>query len=393
LVDLTITEARRIALHAQGFGRPRPKSIGEVIRRLGLIQLDFVNVLVPAHYLVVFSRLGPYSRARFDEVVYGRREFTEQWAHEASIVPVSTWPLLRHRMETHRVRPWGFEGVMAKHADYVKWVLEHIGERGPLSAADLPAPEGLGDRTGDGWSAMGPRAVLEAHFGRGALAVTKRLANFARAFDLVERVLPEEHHGKQISREDAQRELLYLAARACGVGTLKDLADYYRMPASEARPRVAELVGSGEVREARVEGWTDTAYLHRDAVPGKVERAALLSPFDPVVWFRPRAERLFDFNYRIEIYRPEAKRKWGYYCLPFLMGERIVARVDLRAERKERTLVVAAAHLEAHADGAETAAALMRELRLLARWLDLDSIRVRRRGNLARALAAVRESA
>jgi uncharacterized protein YcaQ len=399
VLDLTIAEARRIAVRAQGFARPRPKreasarQIADVIRRLGLIQLDFVNVLVPAHYLVVYSRLGPYSRARFDDVVYASREFTEQWAHEASIVPVSTWPLLRHRMETHRVRPWGFEEVMAKHPGYVHWILEHIGERGPLSAADLPAPEGLRERTEDGWSSMGPRAILEAHFGRGALAVTKRLSNFSRTFDLAERVLPEVHYRKQVSREDSQRELLRVAAKASGVGTLNDLADHYRMPVGEARPRVAELVEAGELCTVRVEGWKEAAYLHKDAVGGKVVAAALLSPFDPLVWFRPRAERLFDFEYRIEIYTPEAKRKWGYYCLPFLMGERIVARVDLRAERKERVLVVAAAHLEAHADKAVTAAALMRELRLMAKWLGLDSIRVSRRGNLARALAAVRESA
>ena len=392
-MDLSISEARRIALNAQGFVRPRPKRIEDVIRRLGLIQLDFVNVLIPAHYLIVFSRLGPYSRARFDDVVYRSGEFTEQWAHEASIVPVSTWPLLRHRMEQHRVRPWGFEKVMAKHAEYVDWMLQQVRQRGPLSASDFPSPDGLRERTPDGWSGMGPRAILEAHFGRGALAVAKRLSNFARTFDLAERLIPEEHHRRQVSREQSQRELLRLAAKAYGVGTLKDLADYYRMPVGEARPRVAELLEAGELRAVRVDGWKEMAYLHRDAEAGTLTRAALLSPFDPVVWFRPRAERLFDFDYRIEIYTPEAKRKWGYYCLPFLMGERIVARVDLRADRKERVLVVAAAHREIHADGAETAAALMRELRVLAKWLDLHSICVNRRGNLARALQGVRESA
>ena len=404
-IDLSISAARRIALSAQGFAQPRPKrpasarQIAGVIRRLGLIQLDFVNVLIPAHYLVLFSRLGPHSRARFDDVAYASREFTEQWAHEASIVPVSTWPLLRHRMETHRVRPYGFEKAMAQHPEYAEWILEQVRLRGPVSAADfladqMPQPQAFSDRIGDSWSRTGQRAILEAHFGRGALAVTNRLPNFSRTFDLAERVVPEPHHRKLVSREDSQRELLRLASQAHGVGTMRDLADYYRMSPGDARPRLAELVEAGDLQLARVEGWKETAYVHKDAGDHKpAATAALLSPFDPVVWFRPRAQRLFDFEYRIEIYTPEPARKWGYYCLPFLLGDRIVARVDLRADRKERFLTVAAAHLEPHAHGGETAAALIRELQSLAGWLGLDSIRVSRRGNLARLLAGVGKSA
>ena len=393
--DLARDEARRIALAAQGFDRPRPRgrvgapALRRTIRQLGLLQMDFVNVLVPAHYVVPFSRLGPYDRALLDEVVYRGREFTEQWAHEASILPVETWPLLRHRMEAHRARPRGFDSFMEKNAGYVEQVLADVRARGPLSADDLPGPEGASRRIPGAWIGTVPRAVLEAHFGRGLLAVAERRPNFARAFDLAERRLPPHHYARRSTHEESQRELLRLAARAHGVGTVADLADYYRMPVRVARGRLAELVTAGELRELRVEGWPEAAYLHPQAKrPPRIEAAALLSPFDPVVWYRPRTRRLFGFDFRLEIFVPRPKRRWGYYVLPFLLGDRLVARVDLKAERALRRLHVLAAYAEPRVRPGPVAEALAVELKTMASWLKLDSIAVGRRGGLARSLAA-----
>jgi uncharacterized protein YcaQ len=393
--ELSLGEARRLALAAQGLDRPRPVGpvgvphLRRTIRQLGLLQIDFVNVLVPAHYQVPFSRLGPYPRSRLDDLVYRRREFTEQWAHEASIVPVDAWPLLRYRMERHRVRPYGFETFLEEYPDYVARVLDEVRSRGPLTAADLAGPEGGPERIEGAWFGSVPRAVLEAHFGRGLLAVAERLPNFARVYDLAERVLPPEHHGRRVGAEESRRELLRRAARAHGVGTAADLADYYRMPVGEARPRLAELVAAGALHQVRVEGWREPAYLHPEArLPERIEAAALLSPFDPVVWYRPRTARLFGFDYRVEIFVPPDKRRWGYYVLPFLLGDRLAARVDLRADRAGRRLLVLAAHLEAGLAPGTVAAALAPELRTLAAWLGLDSVGVQGRGGFSRALAA-----
>jgi uncharacterized protein YcaQ len=395
--NLTLKEAARIALSAQGFDRPRPNRkvnanhIRTAIRRLGLVQIDYLNVLTPAHYQVLFSRLGSYEKSLFDDLVYRRREFTEQWAHERSILPVESWPLLRHRMETHRVRPWGFEKFLEQQSSYVAWALEEIRARGPLRAEDLPEPDVMPRRMSDkwGWGMNLKNQVLEAHFGFGRLAVVERLPNFTRVYDLAERGIPAEHHNRKVEREEAQRELLRLAARSHGVGTAGDIADYYRMPIREARQRIAELVEAGELREARVEGWKEPAYLHSEArIPRQIEASALLSPFDPVVWHRPRALRLFGFDYRIEIYTPQEKRRWGYYVLPFLLGERLVARVDLKADRGERRLLTLAAYIEAGADPGAVADALAAELLMMARWLGLDSVFVERRNGFARALAA-----
>jgi len=393
---MSLADARRLALAAQGFDRPRPartvsvRDVLRTIRQLGLIQLDYVNVLIPAHYQVVFSRLGPYDRTRLDEVVYRRRDCTEQWAHEASIVPVEHWPLLRHRRETHRVRPWGFERVLERQREYVSWVLDQVRARGPLTADDLPEPEGAVRRIGDrwGWSLAVRRQVLEAYFGYGRLAVATRLPNFQRAYDLAERIVPPRHHASRVDVDEAQRRLLLAAAGAHGVGTAADLADYYRMPMRVARPRLAELVEDGSLREVRVEGWREPAYAPDGARPAEIRAAALLSPFDPVVWYRPRAARLFAFDYRVEIFVPKEKRRWGYYVLPFLLGDRLVARVDLRADRPARRLLVQAAYAEHGVPPGDTAEALAAELRVLAGWLGLESVRVGRRGDLARRLAS-----
>jgi uncharacterized protein len=394
MTGLSLAEARRFALAAQGFGRPRPARVGDrhlaaTIGRLGLLQLDFVNVLVPSHYLVPFSRLGPYDRARLDRIVYQRRAFTEAWAHEASIVPMATWPLLRHRRETHIARPWGFDEIMASHHEYVETAVGEITRRGPLGPADLPDPSHTGRRLPESWYGSVPRAVLEACFGRGELAVTMRRENFSRVFDLAERVIPAEQHSRVVERHDAQRELLLIAARACGVGTAADLADYFRMKVGEARPRLAELVEAGRLELVHVDGWREPAYRHPDAGPAPViEARALLSPFDPVIWFRPRTARLFGFDYRFEIFVPESKRRWGSYVLPFLMGDQLVARVDAKMDRRANRLLVPGAWIEDGHEPAAVAIALAAELQAMASWLRADSVRVGRRGNLARALAA-----
>jgi uncharacterized protein len=393
--ELYQDEARRLALAAQGFDRPRPAGpihtthLRYTLRQLRLLQLDFVNVLVPAHYQVPFSRHGPYERSRLDELVYQSREFTEQWAHEASIVPVETWPLLRHRMAVHRVRPHDFEAFLEQNPEYVQRVLDEVRARGPLTADELPPPDGDYQHPPDAWHRSVPRGVLEAHFGRGVLAVTERRPSFARAYDLAERVLSAERYGRQVEREEAQRELLRQAGRALGIETLGDLADYFRMQVREARPRVAELVEADELRLARVEGWGEPAYLHPEAkLPRRIDAAALVSPFDPLIWFRPRAKRLFDFEHRFEIFVPAEKRKWGCYVLPFLMGDRLVARVDLKADRTERRLRVLAAHREQHAEAGSVAEALAAEIGEMAGWLGMESVAVEGRRGFARTLAA-----
>jgi uncharacterized protein YcaQ len=401
---LTLSEARRIALAAQDFDRPRPtrspsiEAVRRVIHKLGLLQLDYVNVLCPAHYQVLFSRLGHYDRSKLNELVYRRREFTEQWAHEASIVPMDAWPLLQYRRNEHRVRPYGFEAYLEKHGAYVQHVLDDVAARGPLTPDNVVLPPCDSHRLSDvipgAWVGTIQRAVLEAHFGRGHLAVADRRPNFGRSYDLAERVIPTEHHGRTMDRADAQRELLRRAARAHGIATAADLADYFRMPVPQARPRLAELTATGDLQEVRVEGWREPAYRHRDAAcPQRIAAAALLSPFDPVVWHRPRAARLFDFDYRVEIFVPKEKRRWGYYVLPFLLDERLVARVDLKADRIGRRLLVLASYREAHAKPGRVAPTLAAELRTLATWLNLDSITVERRGDLSGKLAAVMRAA
>ncbi len=390
--DLSLSEARRIALAAQGFDRPRPNRVDirhlrRTILQLGLIQIDYVNVLLPAHYQVPFSRLGPYDRSRLDDLVYRRQEFTEQWAHEASIIPMDAWPLLRHRMATRRVYPYGFDSFMEQNPGYAQMVLDQIRIRGPLTANDLPGPKNSPSRIPGAWFGTIPRATLGAHFGRGRVGVTNRLPNFQRLFDLAERVIPAEHYGREIPEHEAERELLRRASRAHGIGTAADLADYYRMSMRIARERLRDLSEAGELQVVRVQDWREPAYLHpRAKLPQNIGAASLLSPFDPVVWFRPRVTRLFDFEYRIEIFFPKAKRKWGYYVLPFLLGDRLVARVDLKADRSARRLMVLAAYLEPEAPPKKVAKTLAAELQTMARWLGLESVKIGRRGSLAPAL-------
>lgn len=390
--ELSAAQARRVALAALGFGKPRPASpdrrhVRRVIDTLGLLQLDFVNVLVPAQQLVLFSRVGAYDRDRLRDVVYGSGHYTEQWAHEASIVPMDAWPLLEHRRKNYR--PWPNNPILklpCKGRDYLADVVAIVRERGAVCSSDLPAVDGPKRRPGD-WHRSVPRWALEYHFGCGNLAVADRLPNFQRIYDLPERVIPAKHLERRLADADARRELLRHAARSLGIATAHDLADYYRMSARDAMPHIPDLVAAGEITEVRVEGWREAGYLHRDArVPRQIEARALLSPFDPVAWYRPRTERLFDFHYRIEIYVPAAQRRWGYYVLPFLLGDRLVARVDLKADRKRSRLLVQAAHAEPDIDRGATCDALALELRELGAWLDLERVVVGRRGDLAQEL-------
>ncbi|MCB9564257.1 MAG: YcaQ family DNA glycosylase [Kofleriaceae bacterium] len=388
--DLSAPEARRVALAAQGFDRPRPARVGAAavlatVRRLGLLQLDPLNVLVPAQYLPPFSRLGAYDRAALDRLIHQRRALTEHWAHVASVIPVEHFHLMRGRNEDDR-RGWALGTFMRRHAAFAAEVLEEVRARGPLAAEDIPDPPGAPTPRRQDWAWTMARSALEGHLALGAVAVAGRRADRSRLYDLAERVVGD-HHVARLDVAGAQRELLRLAARALGVATAADLVDYYRLPARAGKRRVAELVDAGELDPVRVDGWAEPAYLAPGArLPRRVAAAAVLSPFDPLVWYRPRAERLFGFHYRIEIYTPPAKRRWGYYVLPFLLGDRLVARVDLKAERSTRTLRVQAAHAEPGVDRAEVAAALAAELRRVAAWLGLDATVVARKGDLARAL-------
>jgi uncharacterized protein YcaQ len=378
--SISAAEARRIALGAQGFDRPRPSRPDDLrhyrraLHAIRVLQLDYVNVLVPAHFLMIWSRLGAYDRQRFERFLYDSGEFTEQWAHEASVVRVSDWPLLEHRRRAWT--PWKRNPLrtLRDPEAYLRDILDQVREAGAVVAGDLPDAESLPRKPGD-WHRPVQRWALEHHFGRGLLAVRKRLANFQRVYDLPERLIPERELDRTVDTDHARRQLLRQSAAALGVGTLQDLADYYRMPPGDAAPRVEELVEEGELLPVRVEGWRNGAYLAREAkMPRAIEGTSLLSPFDPLVWYRPRAERLFGFEYRIEIYVPQAKRRWGYYVLPFRLGDRIVARVDLKADRQSGALLVKALHFEPGCEPAETESALDGELGALAGWLGLETV-------------------
>jgi uncharacterized protein YcaQ len=391
-VQLSAAQARRVALSASGFGRGRPAEVSTramlaMVDRLGVLQIDSVNVLARAHYLPLFSRLGPYDRDRLDQASWrAPRRLFEYWGHEASLLPVALQPLFRWRMARAHDEAWGgMRRVATEQPELVARVLEDVRARGPISAAQLSADE-RPRRTGPWWDWSDVKRAIEYLFWSGEVTSARR-RGFERLYDLPERVLPRAVvQAPTPSEADAQRELIRIAARALGVAAPRELRDYYRLPAAGFRERLAELVEAGDLIEATVEGWKGPAYLAADArVPRTVPARALLAPFDPLVWERERTERLFGFRYRIEIYVPAPKRVHGYYVLPFLLGDRLVARVDLKADRAGGALLVQAAYAEAGGPG-ETASELAAELRLMAGWLGLERIVVRDRGDLAPAL-------
>ena len=390
--EISAAQARRIALHAQGFAGRRPagrvdrRHVRRVLDRVGLIQIDSVNVLARSQELPLFARIGAHPRDALPRMA-ADAELFEYWCHEASLLPIDLWPLMRWRME----RPDGvWKDIYAIGRDdpgYVRTVLEEVRERGPLAAGDLSDP---GERSASMWGWSRGKRALEHLFWAGAVTARRRPSDFARLYDLTERVIPERVRALPAPSEDgAKRELLVIAARSLGVATLHDLCDYHRLNVPRARHLVAELVEAGRLRPARGEGWDRPALLHPDAhLPRRVDARALLSPFDSLVWDRARTQRLFGFRYRIEIYTPVARRVHGYYVLPFLRGDRLVARVDLKAGREEGALLVHAAFAEPGEDALTTAADLAAELRAMAAWLGLGAVRVADRGDLARALAA-----
>ncbi len=387
---LSLAAARRIALAAQGFTDPRPagpvtaRHYKRVLERMSVLQLDSVNVVCRSHYLPVLARLGRYDRGALDRFLYRSGHAFEYVSHEASITAQDLHPLFRWRMSRHR---WRVHQVAeADTSPYVQAVLEEVAADGPLSVKELTDP---GARTGPWWGRSRGKVALEHLYVTGRLAIAERSPQFVTRYDLPERVIrPEVLTAPAVEEREAQRALLLLGARSHGIGTAADLADYFRLPMPVARPLLAELVAAGELEQVEVTGWPEPAYLHPEARrPRAVPARALLSPFDPVVWFRPRAERLFGFRYRIEIYVPGHQRVHGYYVLPFLLGDELVARVDLKADRAAGALLVRGAYAEAGVDHTRIATELAASLAELATWLDLTSITVEPRGDLAPALA------
>jgi uncharacterized protein len=393
--DVSAAEARRIALAAQGFADRRPSGVVDarlirrVLGRIGLLQIDSVNVLVRSQYLPLFSRLGPYSAPILETMAYRRRELFEYWGHEASFLPMALQPLLRWRMERYASGEAGWSGMIAfarENADLLERVYQFVAENGTIAAGGLDEPAA---RSGPWWGWSEGKRALEWLYSTGRLAVAHR-HNFERHYDLPERVYPPEILAAPTPPADeAQRQLIRISARAHGIGTATDLADYFRIRGADTRQRIAELVEAGELRPVRVEGWGAEAYLDPSAVlPRRVGARALLSPFDSLIWARARTERLFDFHLRLEIYTPAPKRVFGYYVLPFLVGEALVGRVDLKADRKNRALLVHGAFAEAGQDPAFVAVELAPELARMAGWLGLDRVIVGARGTVATALAS-----
>lgn len=399
-ITLSAGEARRLALHSLGLTARRPARAGiqhvrATAARLGAIQIDSVNVLARAHYLPTFSRYGPYRAEALDELAYDKRELFEYWGHAACLLPVDMFPLMRWRMERQR-EAWKKDG---SESAFVEAVYKEVADRGPISAGELSI---AGKSTGPWWGWSRGKVAVEILLAQGRLAIAGR-RRFERLYDLTERVLPQRVlDAPRIAEREAKKELFVRAARAMGVGTARDIAQYFHVDAwwdrrsSNGRVRPPnlqelfdELVEDRRLIVHQIEGWKRPAYMVPDArIPRTVDVRALVSPFDPIMWERKWAKAVFDFDYQIEIYVPAPKRVYGYYVLPFLMGDRFAARLDLKADRRTSTLLVQAAHKETGSDGRRVAESLAAELRSLATWLSLDTIRVIRKGNLARDLAA-----
>jgi uncharacterized protein YcaQ len=395
---LTAAQARRIAVAAQGFSEPRPAGpitrahLKRLISRIQVLQLDSVSVAVRAHYAPVFSRLGPYDRDVLDRAAWGPRSarlLAEYWAHEAALMSVDDWPLLRWRMRQYRHGRWGTHIVKA-NPRLAERIVAAVAELGPSTAGQIEEHLAAEPRRKKGtwWTRSDTKWVAEALFASGVLTTATRVG-FARHYDLVERVLPASVLAREVDDDEAVRELTLRAATALGVGTEADIRDYFRLSAQQVKPAIAELLSAGAIERVDVDGWSAPAYLREGRTVPRADRGtALLCPFDPLIFFRPRVERLFGFHYRIEIYTPAAKRQYGYYVWPLLMDGRLVARVDLKADRAGDALRVLGAFGEPGITRPRVVEALAGELRSMASWLDLGGFSVSTRGDLAAELRA-----
>jgi uncharacterized protein YcaQ len=410
-VALSLSEARRLALTSQGFTeKPVSVSVAELRKlaaRLHALQIDSVNVLVRAHYVPAFARLGPYRIAALDRLAYDKRELFEYWGHEASLLPISLYPLVRYRMDKHREQTQDY--MRSPSGRYMASVFAEVAERGPITAGELANP---GKRSGGWWSWWGSgngKATLEHLYDAGLVAIAGR-RGFERLYDLTERVMPKAAlDAPAPPREEAMKQLICLGAKAYGIGTLGDITGYFYLDGWRDRqppgPRwthpqgrrrstpivkrlVSELVDEKRLVPARVEGWKEQAYLHPQArVSGSVDFRALVTPFDSLVWNRSRTERMFGMKYTIEMYVPPPKRVYGYYVCPFLLGDTLVGRCDLKADRARRVLMVQSAFVEPSKNTRRAAPDLASELRAMQEWLELDRIEVGERGDLAAALS------
>jgi uncharacterized protein YcaQ len=399
---LTSAQARRIAVAAQGFAEPRPTGavtrahLRRLVSRIQVLQLDSVSVAVRAHYAPVFSRLGPYDREVLDRAAWSHstrspRLLVEYWAHEAALMAVDDWPLMRWRMREYTHGRWGRE-IVKKNGRLADDIVAAIAELGPSTAGQIEAHLGADQRGRKGhakrgmWDRSDTKWVTEALWSAGVLTTATRIG-FARHYDLTERVLPPEVVAREVDDDEAVRRLTLRAARALGIGTETDIRDYFRLSPQLSKPAVAKLVANGELEQVEVDGWAAPAYMPAgQKIPRRDLGTALLCPFDPLIFFRPRVERLWQFHYRIEIYTPAPKRQFGYYVWPFLLDGRLVGRVDLKADRSEGTLNVVGAFAEQGERPAQVAGPLAAELQTMAEWLGLADVTVGSRGDVATPL-------
>lgn len=398
--EISAAEARRLTLAAQGFGATRtrgtPAKLRKLASRLNAFQIDSVNVLVRAHYMPAFSRLGPYPTSALDTLAYDKRELFEFWGHAACLLPMENYPLFRWRMEGQQRAEW-YAGVSPMARRFIENVYREVADNGPMGAGQL-SMGGKGKGNWWGWS-DGKRA-MEVLFRVGRVAVSAR-RNFERLYDLTERVIPKKVLSAPApDADESKKQLLVMAAKSHGIGTAKDIAGYFhienwwdRVSVNGKRARsnlpryVEELVEDARLVAVDVEGWKEKAYIVPGArIPREVHARALVSPFDPLLWERKPTQRIFGFDYQIEIYVPEPKRVYGYYVLPFLLGDRFAGRVDLKADRKRGALLVQSAWVEPKMKVKEVAEELSAELSLVASWLGLEQIEVGDRGDLAPAL-------
>jgi uncharacterized protein YcaQ len=408
-ITLSLPEARRLAVASQGFGpRPATPSLGHLRKlatRLHAFQIDSVNVLARAHYVPAFARLGPYPMKALDSLAYGKRELFEYWGHAACLLPISLFPLLRYRMDRHTDQTQAY--MRSKRGAYMARVYAEVVERGPITAAELSSP---GKRSGSWWNWGAGKAAIEHLYDSGLVSIAGR-RGFERLYDLTERVIPKAAlDAPAPPREEAMKQLLCRGAKACGVGTFDDIVEYFhidgwrdRLPpgpwwagpkglaGGRAKPiakrLLAELVEEGRLLPARVRGWKDPAYVHPGArVPRAIDARGIVTPFDSLVWDRARLGRLFGMKYTLEMYVPAPRRVYGYYVCPFLLGDTLVARCDLKADRDRKVLMVRSAFLEPGQDARRVLRGLAGELRHLQSWLEMDRIEVAERGDLAARL-------